>query len=259
MSPKERIGGVILGLCLSLSILHAARVGPVLFPARGPLGLDLTVGCFRGSLCPGPLASPGGRRFLAFRKTDPILPDVGPRSRLGHLARETARGRLRLKRVERDGLAGMTHSRYAQYYRGLEVLGGQVIRHRGPGRPSSETGRFYEGIAIDTTPLVDPGSAAQILRLSLAEPGLEWSGPAPRLLVYPVTDGDYRLAYRVVLSGGVTAGMTGFVDAKSGEVAQRLFECQMGRSDHRPRHRRPRRPVQAADDAHEWRILARGL
>ncbi len=217
MSPKERIGGVVLGLCLGLSFLQAARVGPVFF--RPAIRSTPTPPSDVSGNLPamGPWRARAAGDFLRSGKRTPSSRMPG-REAAAIVARETARGRLRLKRVERDSLAGMTHSRYAQYYRGLEVLGGQVIRHRGPGRPSSETGRFYEGITIDTTPLVDPGSAARILGLSLAEPGIEWSGPAPRLLVYPVTDGDYRLAYRVVLGGGMAAGMTGFVDAKSGEV-----------------------------------------
>ncbi len=216
MGPREGIGGIILCVYASLCLLQDGRIGPSSFrPVRASIP-DHRLVAAGGSLFSG---APGDRvvgNIPRFGKLSPATRRPA-RDAASALARERARGNLRLKRVERDQLAGMTHSRYAQYYRGLEVLGGQVIRHQGPGRKPSVTGRFYERIAVETTPLIGPETAIQIFQSSLAEPGLGQNGRQPELLIYPVTDEDYRLAYRLVLVDGGTCSMTGFIDARSGE------------------------------------------
>jgi len=152
-----------------------------------------------------------------------------------YIAREVGKGNLKLKRTETDRVAGMLHRRYAQYYRGLEVLGAQVIQHVRNGRLISTTGEYYEGINIDTTPFLDASTATQLYRIHARKPELPASNQGPdlrpipkpasvqpvqssNLSIYPIADNDYRLAYRITLSDGFSFSMTGIVDAKTGEV-----------------------------------------
>jgi thermolysin len=152
-----------------------------------------------------------------------------------YIAREVIKGNLKLKRTETDLVAGMQHRRYAQFYGGLEVLGAQVIQHVRSGRLISTTGEYYEGINIDITPFLDASTATQLYRIHACKPELPASNHGPdlslipkpasvqtaqnsALIIYPIADRDYRLAYRITLSDGLSYSMTGIVDAKTGDV-----------------------------------------
>lgn len=227
MSPMKRICGLILCVFSGFSFLWSAYVGKTYFRAgdrdrsngiygrtERPAGSGLSrVRTLRGS----PLF---GKQAISAGKTS--------RRPLGYVSGEIGKGNLKLKRVENDRLARMEHRRYVQYYEGVEVLGGQVIQHLRQGRVISETGEFYEGIAVETTPLIDANTASQLFQVHLGEPGLTESEEGPRLMIYPVTDGDYRLAYRLTMNKGIAYSMTGFVDAKSGEVLKEYSNVKYG-------------------------------
>jgi thermolysin len=134
----------------------------------------------------------------------------------------------------------MQHRRYTQYYRGIEVLGGQIIQHVKGGRLASTTGVYYEAINIDTTPLLDRNSAIQVFRIHLARPEepikpdssklpmypVTDRGDSSKLIIYPVTDQDYRLAYQVIANNGYQFSMTGILDAKTGEIIREYSNIQ---------------------------------
>lgn len=227
MSLKKKIGGVILCLYVSLSFLHGARIGPSFFRAEGGLTSNHVPEVSERLPALGPSRDRSVRESPLFGKlARPTL--QSSREAAAVVAREIGRGNLRLKRVEADSLIRMEHRRYVQYYKGLEVLGGQVIQHLRQGRAISVTGEYYEGIAVDTIPLVDSDTAGQILRSSLQEPGLGQGEQQPELVIYPVTDGDYRLSYRLTLSNGTAFSTTGYVDARNGEVLKAISNVKYG-------------------------------
>ena len=190
-----KIGGLVLCVSAGLLFLNAALAEPSRFQDESRVISSARSGV-RGHLAASMPSRRGGvrqdpslgKRYWPSRASD--------RESAAAATREIGKGNLRLTRVETDGLARMEHRRYTQFYKGLEVLGGQVIQHQGRGRASRWTGRLYEGIAIDPTPLIDAGTAAHRLRTALAGTGLDRLTDGPILLVYPVTDGHYRLAYR---------------------------------------------------------------
>lgn len=143
---------------------------------------------------------------------------AGPAAEVFYFNAEIERGNLRLLNVQPDPLSGMEHHRYQQYYSGLEVSGGEVIRHFKGGQLQEMDGEYYLITEMELKPALTPGQAADFFRNHLNDPDMRERTEESRLVVYPVRDGDYRLAYRVVLEKGAALSMTGFVDARSGEV-----------------------------------------
>ncbi len=220
MSSMKKIGGLVLCVFSGFSFLWSAYVGKTYFRAYDGA---------RSSGIPGRTVRPAASCLSRVRmlRESPLFgkgvisagtANLGP---LAAVAGEIGKGNLRLKRVENDRLARMVHRRYTQFYKGLEVLGGQVIQHLRHGRVISVNGEVYEGIAVETTPLIDANTASQLFQVHLGEPGLMESEEGPRLMIYPVTDGDYRLAYRLTMNKGIDTSITGFVDARSGEVLKK--------------------------------------
>lgn len=106
---------------------------------------------------------------------------------------------------------GRAHESLVQYYQGIPVYGGHVSRQTAQFVTVSIVGTLFEGISINPTPTL---SANDVIR-SLAETsGGRPVGDAPGLVVFPMVDGAYRLAYRVTMSDMKTY----IVDATAGVV-----------------------------------------
>jgi bacillolysin len=128
---------------------------------------------------------------------------------------EMAGGRLVCQPVvlEPDGTA---HQRLNQYYQGLPVWGGQLIRHYRRGSLSLVNGRYYPGIQAGTLPGLSPERAVDIARAGgPADSELSLRFP-PALVIWPVETG-YALAYKILLSKRGKEILS-FVDAVSGQV-----------------------------------------
>lgn len=133
-------------------------------------------------------------------------------------------GDLRMRDHRGDPLVpGRTHERAFQYHRGVRVFGGDVARQLDGGQLVSAFGTVYEGIAIDPMPAVDAGQASQIVH---AHGGIGFP-PArePELMVVPIDDGGYVLAWRVRM---VTTGdiRQYFVDATTGSIVLDYSDLQ---------------------------------
>ena len=112
----------------------------------------------------------------------------------------------------------MEHHRYSQFYKGIEVCGGQIIQHYKHEKMIGINGGFYKISDLDTTPLISKDEAVEIFRLDLNKEGLKELGKDSKLIIYPVTDRDYHTAYHLVLEKGVGYSMTGIIDAVTGEM-----------------------------------------
>jgi Zn-dependent metalloprotease len=132
-------------------------------------------------------------------------------------------GDLRLRQSRADPLVpGRLHQRFAQFFQGVPVFGGEIVR-QGDGRGAvSIFGALHEGIGLDTRPALSPDQARAAL-----ERALGWRpsrGKAPELLVLPVGDA-YALVYRVLAWTGDDLRWC-FVDAKSGALRLTLAALQ---------------------------------
>jgi thermolysin len=176
------------------------------------------------------------------------------------LARMSRGGDLQVNRVDADGLvAGREHERLDQYHGGVRVFGGEVVRQLDRGQTVSVFGRLYDGIVLDTEPVL---SAAEAVRIVEARTGVApGAGAPPELVVLPLDEGGYALAYRARV---MTADnlLVLFVDARSGAVALEYSDLQtaigMGKGVHGDTKKLSTRDAQgrfvAADDLRPARI-----
>gem|GEM_PF-795228 len=139
---------------------------------------------------------------------------------------ETKKGNLRIRLVQDDPEAMMEHRRYTQYYKDLEVFGGEIIKHLKQGRLVGINGEYYEIDDLETTPLLTKEIAVDLLKSDLGKFNLTERAEESKLIIYPIKDRDYRLAYRLVLEDGEIYSMTGIMSAKTGEVLLKYSNIQ---------------------------------
>jgi thermolysin len=116
-------------------------------------------------------------------------------------------------------ISDRTHETLAQYYRNIPVYGGSISRQMARGASVSIIGTFFENVAIDSS--VQLSAADVVLRLSESV-GARMVGTAPRLVIFPMLDGRYRLAYLLTMSDTKTY----VVDAESANVLLTFDEMQ---------------------------------
>ena len=125
-------------------------------------------------------------------------------------------GELQRRQLRQDTLIeSRIHERLRQYHDGVPVFGAEVARQLENGATVSLFGTIYAGINVRTVPTlsVDDVSAAiqRLTGISLTAAHL------PELMVLPLENGEYALAYRaqVVTEGDATVY---FLDAHTGGV-----------------------------------------
>jgi bacillolysin len=131
---------------------------------------------------------------------------------------EIARNNLRLLRAQEGPMPGMEQRRFRQYHAGLEVIGGEIIQHFQDGVLQEIEGEYFLPAEMDLRPGLSAAQAADFFRRSLGDRELKLAGSEPELVIYPVSDDDLRLAYRVNLARGELFDRVGIIDARSGEV-----------------------------------------
>lgn len=131
---------------------------------------------------------------------------------------EIRKGNLRLLKIQKDPIALMEHHRYQQFYKDLEVFGGQIIEHHRNGIITGINGEYYQIYYINTVPVITKDEAVEFFIYDLNKEGLIEKDEESKLLIYPVKDGDYRLAYKIIMEKGIGYSMTGLIDAETGKV-----------------------------------------
>ncbi len=124
--------------------------------------------------------------------------------------------------VDRDG---SSHVRIERTYRGLPVLGGDLVVHRGPDEAWRGTSQTIQStLALSVTPTVGKAAAERsALAPSKANRGIEGQSveTSPRLVV-DARGAQPRLAWEVVSGGtqadGTPSRLAAYVDAHTGEV-----------------------------------------
>ena len=133
-------------------------------------------------------------------------------------------GDLRLREVQEDTLViGRVHQRLDQYYKGVRVFGGDVVRETDGKTVLSLTGTLYAPAGVDSSAALDADKALAVFASETA------SGPAvravPELVVLPKDDGTFVLAWRVTAFVNRALPVL-FVNAATGRVELRYDNLQ---------------------------------
>ncbi len=133
-------------------------------------------------------------------------------------ADEIKKGNLILDNVQVDAAANMVHRRFNQYFKGIPVFGGQLIWHEKNSAVVGISGEHYLISAVDVQVKLDNLQAEQRFMQSLPWPDLlELTEPSV-LCIYPVSDDEFHLAFRVRVRQGMGFSRTGLIDAADGAV-----------------------------------------
>ncbi len=139
---------------------------------------------------------------------------------------------LLVKRIDEDEL-GMQHIRFQQYYKGLKVIGGEMVVHYNrSGELTTVNGLYEPGIDLATTPSISSGQALETARTDLMSFFGDGRPDQPELVVFPWENKNY-LSWRLFLYSDNPPGRWEyFIDASSGEVIYKanriMFEETIG-------------------------------
>jgi bacillolysin len=149
-------------------------------------------------------------RSIALAASDDTLPAT-----LDRVDAMLTGGELNISTLHDDTMiAGRAFERLGQFYEGLPVFGGQVVRQLDGRSIVSVTGRLYEALDIDVNPSIPAERAIEAASASVGV-GASIRGETT-LGILPVESG-YRLVYRLVVMGAWAIREV-YVDAHSAEV-----------------------------------------
>jgi len=133
-------------------------------------------------------------------------------------------GELQLRTVVSDpALPGRAVERFDQYHHGVRIWGADIVRDSERGVPRSIFGEIAPALTLSVEPSLNTETArSALLRLGAIDAALLTK---PELVVLPLDNGDHRLAYTAVVSGGGTV-FRAVVDALSGAELLRYSEIQ---------------------------------
>jgi bacillolysin len=132
-------------------------------------------------------------------------------------------GELQARRVDADvQLAGRTHERMNQYFKGVRVRGGDVVRQADGGLTVSIFGTVFPDITLDVIPGLSVEAAAAIVK---RESGIDLpASRMPALLILPQESG-YRLVYTASVATP-SGAFEYFIDAADGTMVMTLDAAQ---------------------------------
>jgi len=177
--------------------------------------------------------------IVAIGLTLPVQPSAqgvtGMRAVAATAARDLRDWDTQITRMVRDGqvrsrgedadllVAGRTHERLDQYYQGVRVFGGELVRQADEGQTVSVFGALYTGVGLDVDPTLSPADVADIIEeMTGVALGAE---QAPELVVLPRDEGGYVLAYRARVMAPTDLTVY-FIDAGRGDVAMKYSDLQ---------------------------------
>lgn len=135
-----------------------------------------------------------------------------------YLGREIDQGGFVLVRTTAEP-GGIEHRRFEQRSGGLRVWGGEIIQHLRGGKVESYEGDFYRVAGVDLSPKLTADQAFASCRTRLHVPDLSVRPEKTELVIYPLDDQDFRLAYGLTVERKDTLFLErAFVDAASGEI-----------------------------------------
>jgi thermolysin len=133
-------------------------------------------------------------------------------------------GTLRGRQTRDDALvAGRRHERLAQYFQGVPVEGGEIVRQMSVLGPVSIFGTLYEGIALDPSPTLSAAQAKAIVEgLAGAQLG---ASRRPELVILPRPEGGFALTWRLKAFGKGDLRLY-YVDARTGALVHSRSELK---------------------------------
>ncbi|HEY0874129.1 MAG TPA: M4 family metallopeptidase [Vicinamibacterales bacterium] len=154
------------------------------------------------------------------RRPDPTINPASLtelRAQDARLSRMLLARELRMRSSSPDTLVpGRRVERADQYHRGVRVFGGDVVRQVDRGQLVSLLGTIYDGITVQTNPLITEPEARRIVE---ARTGVRLgAGRAGELVVLPTATGTYLLTWRIRAATGDDLREF-FVDAHTGAMA----------------------------------------
>lgn len=181
---------------------------------RNGLRASFTLAVFGMGMMQGPAPDPRPRMSAVAATSRAAISEWD--QRIGAL---TGRGDLRVRSTTEDTmLAGRTHTRFEQLYKGLRVWGGEIVRQDDAAGTLSVFGNLYEGIDLEARPALSEAAARRALEGS--HPGGRIFPEEVDLMVLPLAQGDgvtFVLAWRAQVLTGLDARVV-FVDAQTGAV-----------------------------------------
>jgi Zn-dependent metalloprotease len=130
-------------------------------------------------------------------------------------------------RLTRDDtmIPGRRHERLAQLHRGVPVFGGELVRQSDAAGTLTVFGTLYEGIDVDVVPRLSSREAEARVAASGGRPLGSRGGP--ELVVLPLEETGYRLAYRVRASFEESFEVRQvFLDAATGELLREYSDLR---------------------------------
>ncbi|BBB32648.1 thermolysin [Thermotomaculum hydrothermale] len=127
------------------------------------------------------------------------------------------------KRILKTGKK--THIRFSQTYHGIEVFGGELIKHYNGKNLESVNGIIFENINVGTVPVLSNYDATKIVVQDLNNP--EYKIRNTKLVIFPKND-VYYLAYKVD-SFKFDSNMIYFVDAETGTILFKYENVKEGK------------------------------
>lgn len=148
-----------------------------------------------------------GTYVLTYSKTVPVFEK-------GQLKRSSVDSfQYKLKSVEKS--ENGTHIRYSQTIDGIDVWGGEVVKHFDKFNNLFLTnGRIHTEINVGTVPFLSKNDAKKVI-LNIVDDSYEVS--TSKLVVFPSKDGNYYLTY-IVEANKDDSQMRYFVDAEMGMI-----------------------------------------
>jgi len=144
----------------------------------------------------------------------------------GRVERLLAAGELAVRLTRDDTMIpGRRHERLAQLHRGVPVFGGELTRQSDAAGALTVFGTLYEGIDVEVAPRL---SLADVEARLAARGGRPFgSRGGPELVVLPLEEGGYRLAYRVRAFFEKSLDVRQvFLDAATGDVLREYSDIQ---------------------------------
>jgi bacillolysin len=158
------------------------------------------------------LVLPGGEPERATQAALPM------KSQIALMNEHLAQGHLVMLRQQDDPLAGMIHRRYSQVHQGLPVFGGEVVFHDQAGVTIMVSGKFFKIGTMNINPVLDALAATDAFHPFIDPEKAAQPFGNPKLVIYPVSDEDMRLAYLVTFAAGREYNVTGVIDAVNGAI-----------------------------------------
>jgi len=114
---------------------------------------------------------------------------------------------------------GMRHIRFEQRYKGVRVIGGELIAHfDDAGQLRTVNGFYYHDIELDVSPAVNSDAAIKIASDNLKSFFGEGQPDQSELVIFPWED-VYYLSWQVTLLSDLPLGRWEyFIDAKTGDI-----------------------------------------